>query len=134
MNYKENLPESEDIVLVIPTDYRLWSLLFQDMPKKHLRRLTRPQAFFDLIKRHRMAVQIPGQTIAAGGYQELAESWGWDRTTVRRFIQNLADIGVVSTETTPQNCTVIRLPGVTTAPMSRNDAGHTIQGHLGDSG
>lgn len=134
MNQQEKIPESEGLNIVIPTDYRLWSLLFQNMPKKQGRRLTQPEAFFDLLKRQRMTVRIPGQSIAEGGYQELADSWGWDRSTVRRFMRSLEDIGAVSTEITPQNRTVIRLPGVNTGSKPLNDAGISIQGRNSDSG
>ena len=81
-----------------------------------------------------MTARIPGQPIAAGGYQELADSWGWDRTTVRRFLQSLTEVGMVSVEITPQNKAVIRLPGVTTAPEPQNNAGDSLQGNQGDSG
>lgn len=137
MNHQEKLPEYEGLVTLIPTDFRLWSLLMQDTsgnPKKSSRKLTRPEAFYDLLKRQRMTAHIPGQPIAAGGYQELADSWGWDRTTVRRFLHSLTEVGMVSVEITPQNKAVIRLPGVTTAPEPQNNAGDSLQGNQGDSG
>lgn len=134
MDSKEKLPQNEGPEMAISTDYRLWSLLFQDTAKKRPRRLTRAEAFFDLIQRQRMSMQVADLDIANGGFQELAQKWGWDRATVRRFLQSLSDIGVVSMTLTPQNRTVISLHGVTTVRQPQNNAGDSYHGYPGDSG
>lgn len=120
--------------MVIATDYRLWCVLFQDTTKKRARRLTRAEAFFNLVQRQRLSMQMPGYDIADGGYQQLAEEWGWDRTTVRKFLQELTDIGAVSTEIKPPNRRFIKLLGVTTGTQPRNDAGESLQGLEPDDG
>lgn len=96
--------------LIIQTDIAFWRLLLQSAGKSH--KFTRTEAFYDLIDRHCIAL-LKGEGDHIGGtINSLAKTWGWDRETVARFIDNLQQLGTVTVDT-DGNRKVIRLNCVT---------------------
>lgn len=78
----------------IVTDIRLWQLLLQGMKKQH--KLTRVEAFYDLIDRQHIAMLTSTCEHMRGSVLEFSKAWGWDRETVMRFLDNLEQLGVVT--------------------------------------
>lgn len=80
--------------LTIQTDIALWQLLLQGMKKSN--KLSRAEAFFDLIDRHCIAMLKGENDHISGTIHNMAKAWGWDRDTVARFLDNLQQLGVVT--------------------------------------
>lgn len=97
--------------LKIQTDIPLWKLLLQGIKKTH--KLSRVEAFYDLIDRQCVSMLKGGDTHLSGSIIEIAKAWGWDRETVGRFLDNLEQLGAVSIDiegnrkTFRMNCIVI---------------------------
>lgn len=96
--------------LTIQTDIAFWRLLLQGVGKSH--KFTRTEAFYDLIDRHCIALLKGEGDHVSGSINSMAKTWGWDRETVARFIDNLQQLGMVTIET-EGNRKVIRLNCVT---------------------
>lgn len=78
----------------ILTDIALWKLLMQDIKKTH--KLSRVQAFYDLIDRQCIATIVGGHTNLEESFTALAKAWGWDRDTVARFLDSLQQLGILT--------------------------------------
>lgn len=90
--------------LIIPTDVPLWDYLVKGTPKAD--KLSRVQAFYDLIERQHVALlKGEGESLSAT-MQDLANKWGWNRETVTRFIDNLEQLGTLTVDTTGNRKTV----------------------------
>lgn len=89
---------SANAQLIIQTDIPLWNFLVQGMKKAH--KVSRVQAFCDLIDRQRIALLKGENETLTGTIQDMAKAWGWDRETVARFLDNLEQLGVITVETT----------------------------------
>ena len=63
--------------------------------KKH--KLTKAEAFFDLVSRQRMTAISGDIRFLTGGIQELSISWHWSRDTVSKFISTLINFNVAYT-------------------------------------
>lgn len=59
-------------------------------------RFSRILAFCDLLQRKSLADKTGDGNYLAVTYQELADKWGWQRTTVKNYLQNLQLLGVLS--------------------------------------
>ena len=79
---------------IIQTDIPFWKLLLQGGKKGH--KLSKPEAFFDLVDRYCTSLLKNGDGCLSGIIPELSKSWGWDRETVNRFLDNLSLIGVLT--------------------------------------
>ena len=98
MECKENLILSSNNSgnnIRIVTDYALWCCLFRIPSPKGARKLSRAEAFFDLITKQRQAILLYDQDNILAGFQTLADEWRWNRQTVKRFLNELQDIGSV---------------------------------------
>ena len=84
------LPEQLKIV----TDTRLWNLLLQGMKKSE--KLTKVEAFNDLIERQRIALLTSDDEYMKGNVLEFSKAWGWDRETVNRFLERLQELDIVT--------------------------------------
>lgn len=83
--------------LTVQTDIALWRLLLHGSRRSH--KFTRVEAFYDLIERHCIAL-LKGESDYIGGtIHNMAETWGWNRETVARFLDNLQQLGMVSVDT-----------------------------------
>ena len=89
---------SANAQMIIQTDIPFWDFLVQGIKKAH--KVSRVQAFHDLIDRQRIAL-LKGENENIGGtIQDMAKAWGWDRETVARFLDNLEQLGLLTVETT----------------------------------
>jgi len=79
----------------IIVDFSLLKMLSAN--KKKSGKFTRVQALCDLIERQYItALQEDGEYLK-GSVFEFSKNWGWDRDTVNRFLNELEQLGVVST-------------------------------------
>ena len=85
---------SDKTQLKIVTDTRLWNLLLQGMKKSE--KLTKVEAFNDLIGRQRIALLTSDDEYMKGNVLEFSKAWGWDRETVNRFLERLQELDIVT--------------------------------------
>lgn len=85
---------SDKTQLKIVTDTRFWNLLLQGMKKSE--KLTRVEAFNDLIERQRIALLTSDDEYMKGNVLEFSKAWGWDRETVNRFLERLQELDIVT--------------------------------------
>ena len=92
--------------LLIQTKIPFWNLLVQGIKKSN--KLSRTEAFFDLIDRQRVTLLKNEGEYLKGSILEFAKAWGWDRDTVARFLDNLEQLGMLTIDMVG-NQKVIRL-------------------------
>jgi len=80
--------------MTISTSRELWRYLFRGQ-KNSSEKLTRVEAFHDLIERQYAALQQENECIF-GSISSLSRSWHWDRDTTSAFITDLEKFGVIS--------------------------------------
>ncbi|MBQ9362411.1 MAG: hypothetical protein IJT97_03210 [Bacteroidaceae bacterium] len=80
--------------LLIQTRIPFWNLLVQGIKKSN--KLSRTEAFFDLIDRQRVTLLKNEGEYLKGSILEFAKAWGWDRDTVARFLDNLEQLGMLT--------------------------------------
>ena len=107
--------------MTVKTDYELWSLLFKDSSPQRSRKLSKAEAYFDLVKRHRLATLTKNDSYMDGGILALAKAWRWDRNTVKKFIDSLCAIGAATMKKVG-NKTVILITNVSYLPQYGSDA------------
>jgi hypothetical protein len=107
--------------MTVTTDYELWSLLFQNSNSRGSLKLSKAEAYFDLVKRHRLATLTKNDSYMDGGILALAKAWRWDRNTVKKFIDSLCAIGAATMEKVG-NKTVILITNVSYLPQYGSDA------------
>lgn len=115
MECKENLilsGNSPGNNIRIVTDYALWCCLFRIPSPKGARKLSKAEAFYDLITKQRQAILLYEQEYISAGFQTLADDWRWNRQTVKRFLKELQNIGSVIIDPS-YNHTAIRVANVT---------------------
>lgn len=105
MNIHNNV--LSDITII--TDMALWKLLLHGMKKSH--KLSRVEAFYDLIDRHCIALLKGEDEHISGTTHSLAKVWGWDRETVAKFLDSLEQLGTVTIDMVNKRKT-IRMNGV----------------------
>ena len=98
MTTQDEQLHSANAQLIIQTDIPLWNFLVQGIKKTH--RVSRVQAFADLIDRQRIALLKGEDEKLTGTIQDMARTWGWDRDTVVRFLDSLEQLGVITIDTT----------------------------------
>lgn len=96
--------------VMIQTDIPLWKMLLQCGKKEH--KLSRPEAFFDLLDRQLVADLKGGNGYLEGTIPDLVRKWRWDRETVWKFLLGLSQLGAV-TISTVANRKVIRVNNIT---------------------
>lgn len=64
--------------------------------KRKRTRLTKAEAFFDLLSRQRLAISTNDERYINDSLQQLAEAWGWQRPTASKFINKLVELGAIS--------------------------------------
>ena len=96
----------------VTTDYDLWSLLLQGSNSEGSKKLSKAEAYFDLMKRQRLTMLTKDDNYLGGGILALAKDWRWDRTTVKKFIDALCSIEAATFEKVG-NRAVIKLTNVT---------------------
>ena len=107
--------------MTVSTDYDLWSMLFKDSSSQGSHKLSKAEAYFDLIRRHRLATLTKNDSYLDGGILALAKAWLWDRNTVKKFIDSLCSIGAATIKKVG-NKTAIFVTNVTYLPQDGSDA------------
>lgn len=107
--------------MTVSTDYDLWSMLFKDSSSQGTHKLSKAEAYFDLIRRHRLATLTKNDSYLDGGILALAKAWLWDRNTVKKFIDSLCSIGAATIKKVG-NKTAIFITNVTYLPQDGSDA------------
>ena len=90
--------------LVFNMSIDLWNFLFPDAsqnivasPRKRTNhKLTKDEAFFDLMNRERLHQCSGDESFSKMSINALAQAWGWQRPTVKNFLENLSSLGVLS--------------------------------------
>lgn len=106
--------------MTVSTDYDLWSMLFKDSSSQGSHKLSKAEAYFDLIRRHRLATLTKNDSYLDGGILALAKAWLWDRNTVKKFIDSLCSIGAATIKKVG-NKTAIFITNVTYLPQDGSD-------------
>lgn len=107
--------------MTVSTDYDLWSMLFKDSSSLGSHKLSKAEAYFDLLRRHRLATLTKNDSYLDGGILALAKAWLWDRNTVKKFIDSLCSIGAATIKKVG-NKTAIFITNVTYLPQDGSDA------------
>ena len=107
--------------MTVSTDYDLWSMLFKDSSSMGSHKLSKAEAYFDLVRRHRLATLTKTDSYLDGGILALAKAWLWDRNTVKKFIDSLCSIGAATIKKVG-NKTAIFITNVTYLPQDGSDA------------
>lgn len=107
--------------MTVSTDYDLWSMLFKDSSSQGSHKLSKAEAYFDLLRRHRLATLTKNDSYLDGGILALAKAWLWDRNTVKKFIDSLCSIGAATVKKVG-NKTAIFITNVTYLPQDGSDA------------
>ena len=107
--------------MTVSMDYDLWSMLFKDSSSQGPHKLSKAEAYFDLVERHRLATLTKNDSYLDGGILALAKAWLWDRNTVKKFIDSLCSIGAATMEKVG-NKTVILITNVSYLPQYGSDA------------
>ena len=107
--------------MTVSTDYDLWSMLFKDSSSLGSHKLSKAEAYFDLVRRHRLATLTKNDSYLDGGILALAKAWLWDRNTVKKFIDSLCSIGAATIKKVG-NKTAIFITNVTYLPQDGSDA------------
>lgn len=107
--------------MTVSTDYDLWSMLFKDSSSQGTHKLSKAEAYFDLVRRHRLATLTKNDSYLDGGILALAKAWLWDRNTVKKFIDSLCSIGAATIKKVG-NKTAIFITNVTYLPQDGSDA------------
>jgi len=86
-------------LFTLMTDMALWNFLVQGIKKSH--KVSRMQAFANLLDRQRIALLERGDDDnLKGSIQDMTKTWGWDKETIARFLDNLKRLGVLTITTT----------------------------------
>lgn len=97
-----SLNDNDAMVFTILTDYRLWNTLFPGFSNLKPHKFSKAEAFFDLINRQRLSWLTNDDDYINISMQGLANIWGWDRSAVKRFLEQLETIGAVTVISTGQ--------------------------------
>ena len=115
--------------LQIATSFELWDFLLDgraiaNKSKGSKHRYTKAEAFFDLLDRQRISNSTFDDGYMNSSVLKLADSWGWMRPTAKKYLNTLADMGVI-TLTPMGNRIVVRLNNIlgenTRTSQSEND-------------
>lgn len=98
------------------TSYGLWHYLvgrraLSNQPNGTKHRFTKAEAFFDLLDRQRKSMSTNDDGYMDSSVMKLANCWGWMRPTVKKFLDKLASMGVI-TQTPAGNRIVVRLNNI----------------------
>lgn len=104
--------KSEAQAMHIVTDLELWAMLFpkqMQIVTASTRKLSKAEAFVDIINRHRLAIATHDDSYLQATSVSLSMAWGWDRTTVKKFLAALEEIGTISIQSIGFHKSIIRL-------------------------
>ena len=96
---KTNINNSDTSNFKFTSDYKTVDFLVGDQKvrteKRKRTRLTKAEAFFDLLSRQRLAISTNDERYINDSIQQLAEAWGWQRPTASKFINKLVELGAI---------------------------------------
>ena len=106
----------------------LYHFLVSSPPTSKNHKLTKAEAFADLVSRQRMTAVSGDIRFMTGGIQELSLSWHWSRSTVSKFIASLIGFRVAYTITFSTSVVVIltNLRGLPTLPEELQTPGKIL--------
>ncbi len=81
--------------ITLQTDIRLWSYLLSGQ-KKTTRKLSRVEAFYDLMQRQYTALHDGRERWLQGNVSELSCAWHWSRDTTASFLDKLEQLNVLT--------------------------------------
>ena len=81
--------------ITLQTDIRLWSYLLSGQ-KKTTRKLSRVEAFYDLMQRQYTALHDGRERWLQGNVSELSCAWHWSRDTTASFLHKLEQLNVLT--------------------------------------
>ena len=81
--------------ITLQTDIRLWSYLLSGQ-KKTTRKLSRVEAFYDLMQRQYTALRDGRERWLQGNVSELSCAWHWSRDTTASFLDKLEQLNVLT--------------------------------------
>lgn len=98
------------------TSFELWYYLMgkhalPNSSKETKHRFTKAEAFFDLLDRQRKSLSTDDDGYMDSSVMKLANCWGWMRPTAKKFLDTLAQMGVI-TQTPAGNRIVVRLNNI----------------------
>jgi hypothetical protein len=111
-----NRPADRKATLEVVTSFELWDYLLDgrtiaNQAKGGRHRYSKAEAFFDLLDRQRISNSTFDDGYMNSSVMLLASAWGWMRPTAKKFLDRLADMGVV-TLTHRGNSTVVRINNI----------------------
>ena len=81
--------------ITLQTDIRLWSYLLSGQ-KKTTRKLSRVEAFYDLMQRQYTALHDGRERWLQGNVSKLSCAWHWSRDTTASFLDKLEQLNVLT--------------------------------------
>ena len=90
---------------VIITSYDFWKYL-QTGRHASYGQYSKAAAFFSLIERQHYTDMASPDTPLMTSYNRLAEQWRWHRNTVRSFLADLQDLGMLTIDVKPQGLNI----------------------------
>ncbi len=78
-------------------DNDLLEFIAEPASAKKGKSFSRCQALLGLVRRHKLAFCMDDYSCLTGGFQDLANSWCWNRNAVRKFITFLKEKNLFST-------------------------------------
>ena len=81
--------------ITLQTDIRLWSYLLSGQ-KKTTRKLSRVEAFYDLMQRQYTALHDGRERWLQGNVSELSCAWHWSRDTTASCLDKLEQLNVLT--------------------------------------
>lgn len=97
MNEQSTQQNNAEYSVTIPASRKLWKYLLQGQ-RNSTKKLSRVQAFYDLIERQHTAL-LKGEDSRSASIIELTKAWHWNRDTVAKFLDNLQQLGAVTLDT-----------------------------------
>jgi hypothetical protein len=125
MNSQEK-PTQPKSGMKILTDFSLWNLLLKNSVPAGHKKLTKAEAFYDLLNRQKLAV-LYDQDVLPGNFQILTENRNWHHQAVKKFLSELQVIGAIDIDLSA-NRMVIRGANVIFTSPYPVDGSQNIQG------
>ena len=102
-----HINEAETSQVSFVTPLRLWNFLFQgNRDGQRTTKMTKADAFYDLLKRQQLYLATLEESCVGGSCISLAKAWNWDRATVKKFLDELVRLDVITLTRTKNRTTI----------------------------
>lgn len=108
----------------VTINFSVWKYLM-NMTTQPDRKLTKVEAFFDLIVRQRINILVDNREYSVDNFNVLCKDWNWSLTRVKRFIHELTALGAVNILRQGRD-NIISLNNVTLPPQTMPDSNARI--------